>query len=80
MKRRKPINIREANALAAQHLGRFGGAVFDYYQDPETGNRLFGKVVIEMNGIGNVIIYGAHPTSWRKAFEAAGIFDDAIQD
>ena len=76
MKARKPLNQREAAAIVAAHIGPRGGVRITYTIIAEgypmaTSSRQ----IIELRHVGDLVIHGEHPTSWRKAFEVAGIFD-----
>lgn len=64
MRRRKPLNQREAAALARAH----GGSLHIARITP--GGE---KEILHIRSIGDLRPLGRHPTSWRKAFEAAGV-------
>ena len=65
MKRRKPINKREANSIAVKHIGNRGA---DGFLVPC-------KQIVELKSVGGLEVHGQHPSSWRKAFHDAGVFD-----
>lgn len=76
-KRRKPLNRREAAALARKYIGPRGGAIirrrhfgFGSLQTSSTT-----KQVVEVRAVADVVVHGQHPHSWRKAFEDAGIYE-----
>ncbi|MCC5807593.1 MAG: hypothetical protein JJU00_14815 [Opitutales bacterium] len=71
MPRRKPLNHREAARIAREHGGPLCTA--KVLNGPGYGR--WNKCIVQIHSIGNVEVLGAHHTSWRKAFEAAGVFD-----
>ena len=70
MTRRKPLNKHEAAAIARAHGGPLCTAMITH--EPPDGAPH--KTVIHIQSIGDTVKVGSHPTSWRKAFEAAGVF------
>lgn len=65
MKARKPLTKREAAAIATAHLGPRGGVRI----------KRGARQIVEIKHVGDLVIHGEHPSSWRQAFAAAGIFD-----
>lgn len=79
MKPRKPLNQREAAQIAIEHIGVRGGVrIQRTVVGPEWSSPFIqeSRQIIELKlAGGGLVIHGEHPTSWRKAFEAAGIFE-----
>ena len=81
MKARKPLKQAQAASIAAAHIGPRGGVrILRTLTAPNSGEPTQIKTktsrqIIELRHVGDLVIHGEHPTSWRKAFEVAGIFD-----
>lgn len=67
---RKPLSRREAQAIA-----QAGGRWCFVRRQIRNQGAGWENCILRVRSIGAIELLGAHPTSWRKALQAAGIFE-----